>query len=413
MTARVASGREGRFGRLAALLRDADWLTGPRARAYGRLEALAMLICVIGVAAQIGVAAWHDPLGRPQATDFDAFWSGARLAGQGQAASAYREALITKVEGSGAQITGTQYLPYLYPPVFMLLTLPLAALPYLGAMIAFLGAGYAAWVACMMRLLPRGIPALTLLAMPAAIMNAVIGQNGFVSAACFAGGTVLLDRWPILAGAWLGVFAFKPHLAVAVPVVLAASGRWRAFFACGASAVGLLVLSWLVLGSEAWRAFYASLPLSATVLQSGQIGPKLITVYEAVRLLHGGSGFALAVQGVVGLLCLWLAARAARRKPDACGVMALAVTAAMLCTPYAMDYDLVCLAVPMAWLAGRALDTGWRPWEKTVLLAAYLLPLVVRWLGVHAHLSLAPFVLAALFALVVARSLPAEEGVLF
>jgi hypothetical protein len=36
---------------------------------------------------------------------------------------------------------------------------------------------------------------------------------------------------------------FKPHLAIVLPIALAARGEWRTFFATGATALGLMSLS--------------------------------------------------------------------------------------------------------------------------------------------------------------------------
>ncbi len=79
------------------------------------------------------------------------------------------------------------------------------------------------------------------------------------------------------------------------------------------------------------------------------------------------------------------------------------VGACLLCTPFLLDYDLVCLAVPLAVLTAEALRTMWRPWEKMLLLAAYILPLVSRPLAMSAKIPLGPFVIAALFAVLVCR----------
>ena len=55
--------------------------------------------------------------------------------------------------------------------------------------------------------------ALTALALsPACLINAIGGQNGFLSAALLLGGTLLIDRRPILAGVLFGLLTFKPHL---------------------------------------------------------------------------------------------------------------------------------------------------------------------------------------------------------
>jgi hypothetical protein len=68
----------------------------------------------------------------------------------------------------------------------------------------------------------------------------------------------------------------------------------------------------------------------------------------------------------------------------------------MLCTPFLLDYDLVCLAIPLAWIVAQVPRTGWFGWEKIVLLAAYLLPLVARPLGSVSGVGVAPVIVGAL-----------------
>jgi hypothetical protein len=75
----------------------------------------------------------------------------------------------------------------------------------------------------------------------------------------------------------------------------------------------------------------------------------------------------------------------------------------MLSTPYVLDYDLVCIALPIAWVTARAQKTGWLAWEKIVLLAVYLLPLLSRFLAEWVDLPTAPFVLFALLVAVLRR----------
>ena len=57
-----------------------------------------------------------------------------------------------------------------------------------------------------------------------------------------------------------------------------------------------------------------------------------------------------------------------------------------------------------AWLAGQGLASGFRPWEKLILLAAYVLPIAARGLAMKAELPLAPLLLAALFTLILRRA---------
>ena len=104
---------------------------------------------------------------------------------------------------------------------------PLALLPYLGALAAWLGLTFAAFAAALSGWLDRRIGWRTILAFPAVLMTAGHGQNAFLSAALLSTGAIWLAARPILAGVAFGLLAFKPHLGLMIPVALAAAGRWK------------------------------------------------------------------------------------------------------------------------------------------------------------------------------------------
>jgi hypothetical protein len=74
-----------------------------------------------------------------------------------------------------------------------------------------------------------------------------------------------------------------------------------------------------------------------------------------------------------------------------------------LATPFVFDYDLVLLALPIAWLAAIGLREGFLPWEKFGLALAWLLPLFSRTIAGLLHLPLAPAILALLMILFLRR----------
>ena len=66
---------------------------------------------------------------------------------------------------------------------------------------------------------------------PACLINAVGGQNGFLTAALFLGAILLSTAGRSLAGVLFGLLTFKPHLGFVLPFVLlalGAGGRSRA-----------------------------------------------------------------------------------------------------------------------------------------------------------------------------------------
>lgn len=381
--------------------REAKWLTPERARGWCR---------VLAAVTAIGVVVWvafsrdgvdHD--GKPLGTDFASFWIAARLAREGHVSAVYDPSLYAAVQERLFPTMSGRYM-YPYPPPFLLLCLPLAFLAYLPALVAWLGATFVPFFTCVRRILPERWAILPVFAFPAVFANLGHGHNGFLTAACLGGAMILAEERPYLAGLCLGFLIFKPHLALVAPFALLAARRWRVIAGAATSAITFCALSLAVLGGDAWRGFRQMTRLSRSIVEQGLAEYwKMQSVFSAVRLVHGGIRLAYAVQIVVAIGVLALVVKTALRRPGAEAEGALVVAATPLCIPYIMDYDLVLLALPLAWTLARARASAWEPWEKIVLFAAYVLPLVARPLAMAAALPLAPVVLGALFAIVLRR----------
>ena len=65
---------------------------------------------------------------------------------------------------------------------------------------------------------------------------------------------------------------------------------------------------------------------------------------------------------------------------------------ALMVSPLTFYYDLVLLALPLLWLAQDGQRRGWRPGEREILAAAWVLPLIASPLGQATALQLAPLV---------------------
>lgn len=383
-------------------LRDADWLDPQRARAWRNI-----LLAITGLAAAAWVAlsrGGFDLTGKPLGTDFLSFYAASKLALGGDPAGAYRVATHQAAE---IAVLGrdTGYAAFFYPPLFLLICAPLAALPYLASLAAWLCATGAAFAASLRGWLDRRLGWATVAAFPAILMNICHGQNAFLSAALLGAGALWLETRPLLAGAAFGLLAFKPHLGLLLPLALAGRGRWKAFAAAAASVLAFAAASLAAFGPEAWRGFFAGSALARATLEQGLVEPgKMASVFAAVRVLGGPLALAYAAQAIVTLAVAALLVLTLRRRPDPRAEGALIIICALLATPFLLDYDLVSLAFPLAWLAGEGLATGFRPWEKTVLFLGFLLPLITRGLAMGAHAPIAPFVLLALLALMLKRA---------
>ncbi len=387
---------------LRVALREAPFLSAERGRAYARML---LGVVVLGLAAVVATShGGLDAFGKPLGTDFVSFWSASWLALHGHPAAVYDPAIHGAVERGLFGRTTAGYYAFFYPPVFLLLCLPLAALPYLPSLALWLLATGAAYWRVVAAIAGRPGLSVAILAYPAVFQDIGHGQNGLLSAALFGGIALALPRRPVLAGVLCGCLAYKPHLALALPVVLIAERRLAALLAAGLTASALALASLAVFGAGTWRAFLGAGQTARSVMELGLVGfEKQISVFAAARAIGLGVAPAYAAQACAGLVAAGVAVSVLRRGAAGQGSGALAAAAALLMTPFALEYDLAILAVPLAWLLARGMREGFLPCEKSVMAAAYFLPVFAQPVLVHAGLPPAPPILAAVFVLVVRR----------
>jgi len=335
-----------------------------------------------------------------------AFRSAAMMVSRGEAVQVYLPASIEQEERAEAWVGTTGYYPVLYPPSFLMLLLPLSLLSFAAGYMLFVGGSLILFTALLFRELPgrsiveRLVPVLAF----SGVLNTVeTGQNGLLTASCFAAAMRWLDLRPYLAGACLGFLLCKPHLALAVPWVLLAGRRWRAlagFVCCGGV---MVVASALVLGVPAWIAFVHAAPLARQVIETDPENPRrMASLFAAMRLLGAKPALAYVVQSLGALAVLAVSWRSGRTISGG-NAAALMASAGLLLTPYLFDYDLTCAAIPLVWLLLRGTEDGFLPWDRRVMLAAYFLPVALRPVAIAAGIPLAPPILFALFAVVVRR----------
>ena len=356
-------------------LRDAAWFSAERARAYCwmLLVFMAAGLAYDWTSIVLGHHPWMAVMGKrglAGPTDFVAFWAAGQLALAGHVAEAYRLDVLSAVEHATVVMAKGELLAFFYPPSFLLVCLPFAAVPYLAGFAAFVVVPLVGLAMGLRRILaPAGGVAaglygyLPVLAFPGLLMNAATGQTGFWAASFFAWALLWLETRPALAGACLGLLVIKPHLALAVPVGLAAARRWRALAACAGVAAGVMALSWIVLGQAAWHGFFAGAPAVRDALENhAEDWGKLQSFYTLIRLMGGSVAQAYAVQLVVAAAVLAALAALVWRRPGGGAEVALMACAALLCTPHILDYDLAAAGVPLAWIARQAMRGCWLPW---------------------------------------------------
>jgi len=199
------------------------WLT------RDRVSRIAVICAIVGVAMLLFL--WLagkntlDFFGKPIGSDFAAFWEAGHIANQGDPARAWDQALLnSSVETTHGVEYGTAWI---YPPVFLLVAVPLGAVPYLPAVLGWQLFSLLAVAVVLKGILRSNRDTLVALASPLTPLVLANGQNSFFTAALLGAGLLSLERRPALAGTFFGGLVYKPQLGVVIAPLLLFMRNWR------------------------------------------------------------------------------------------------------------------------------------------------------------------------------------------
>lgn len=377
------------------------WLTTQRVRAY--TGTLAIIYVLVPLASFLHSNWTHLLLPGTLAQDYLAFWSASHLALQGHAIDAYSVKMIGAVEHSVIKNI-TNFLPWLYPPTFLLLIYPIALLPYGLSDLTFLSVTLLAFVLVIHKTLPSKLTTLTALAFPGIAIALLSGQNSLLTAAMMGFGLVQLRRRPILAGLSFGLLCIKPHLAVLIPLALLCLRSWKALISTALTAIVFSAISVLVFGTGTIMAFIHGMGLIQGIINSaGPILVRVPTFFSLARQVHLPTPVAYAFQGVSA--CTAIAAVVyVWSKPSAYELRAATLVCATLAvTPYLLDYDLTWYGLVIVWYCKHALSHGFRRYEREWLVFLWVAPSLGLLLAWPLHFQFLPFVTIGTLAMLVTR----------
>jgi hypothetical protein len=339
-------------------------------------------------------------------SDFVCFWLAAKFLFSHAAPHVYHIPTFTAFELSHISASEGLFYPWIYPPFALLLVAPLGLMPYAVAYAAFMAATFLAYAVLAGGLRPKLWFVALLLLSPAATVNLIGGQNGFLTAGLLIGGILLLDRRPVWAGILFGLLAIKPQLGLLIPVALIAGGLWRPFIAAALTGIVLVAASIFFYGFDIWPAYLEAVSVfreTVVALDTGFINLQP-TVFAAMRLWGTAAPLAYAAQAVVtlGLAAgIWTLFRKSTDRPLQAAAIGFAV---LLTTPYGFVYDMPVVAISCIILGWRGFNEGFLPGERLALICGWLLPITVMNLN-PLHMPVGPVVLLALFALTMRRAL--------
>ncbi len=398
-------------------IRSGTFLTPARLRLWcaALLIAYAVAIAFLGLTAH----GLNDAQGRPLGSDFSNVYAAGVEANAAHATWVFDPAKHVATERAifGAK---TPFYGWHYPPFFLLIAAPLAHLPYLPALFVWQAASFALYLGGIWLLLRRSAVStpirwrmwlLPAIAFPAVFANLLAGHNGFLTAAILAGALACLESDAIISGILFGLLAYKPQFVILIPLVLIATQRWRTFFSAAATTAILAVVCTALFGTEIWRAFFHFASFTQrVVLEQGNAGfYKIESVFAWTRMWGGPVPLAYALQTgttlAIATALVWLWRGPASREIKGAALC----IAAILATPYSLDYDLMALAPAIALLAVQGLSHGFKPFEKTALATLWLVPLFARALPALTGIPVVAPVLLAAFALLLRNGLAVRE----
>ncbi|MDQ2079334.1 glycosyltransferase family 87 protein [Xanthobacteraceae bacterium Astr-EGSB] len=346
--------------------------------------------------------------GRAFGDDFINYWSGAWLAWHGRAGIIYDLAAFHEFQQAlvGGPLQGYHYG---YPPVLLVLTAPLAALPYVPALAIWLSMGWLAFWWTLRLAWPGGAVWLAI-GTPALLINAIAGQNGLWTAALLGGGLCLIDRRPWIAGVLFGMQIYKPHLAAVVMLAMLAGRRWSVVAAAALTALALIGASVGMFGLDIWGACARTIDLMRRlVLEDGSgVWHRMVSVFVFARRLGADVSSAYLIQAATGFVAAAVVGIVWWRDVASADVKrSLAILGTCLVTPYLQDYDLVMGAFVVAWLVGEGRVDRWRIWVSAlVLLTPLLAAPLAQWTG----LAVGSLLLVPAFVLVAAKCFAGDAG---
>jgi hypothetical protein len=391
------------MGPMKSLLHGA-WLN--RRRVFAWCAALLVLQLAILTYAVAVTHGFLGPWNNPTTTDFVSFYAAGSLANGPTPELAYDQIAHHMAERQALQ-QSSPYLYFYYPPVFLILCAVLARVPYLVSFLLFETVSLGLYLLVMRRVLnARGagwlLPAL---AFPSVFWTLALGQNAFLTTTILGAATCFLDRRPFSAGALLGLLCYKRHFGFLVPLALACGRRWQAIAGAAMSATVLVSTSVAMFGIKTWSAYLDAFRSAAAVYESGRIlFAGFVTPFGAMLLLGAPKSAAYAVQGAVTVIVCSIVAWIWARNASLPVRSASLITATLLSVPLALIYDMLPVAVAMAWLYRASQNGGWLGGEKLILGGVICIALVSLWIGLFVHVPLGPIAPALLLGLCITRT---------
>jgi len=327
--------------------------------------------------------------GNPAGADFIQIWAASSLALQGHPTWIYNPETLKAIETTflGGSFKG--YMSCHLAPSFLVTILPLSCMPYLFALFAWLSIPLFGLMVILRKIAPYPITLLLALAFPAVSLNLYYGQGAFLLTFLLGSGLLFLDSHPITSGILFSLtLNFKPHLGLLIVVALLAGRRWKCFSAIVVSTLTFIIASTLVMGVDTWIAYFKNINYAISILKNESgIWDRMPTIFALIRLQGGSSVLAMVFQTIMAvaiIILLFLVWHCEYPLPVRGSVLVLGI---FLCSPYAFEYDLTLLLLPLAWFAVENFQNNWLTGNGVLFAVLWYSPfldkMMIRTVNVH------------------------------
>ncbi len=356
------------------------------------IQAIVLTCCLWGVCAvDFSTPGLMDRAGNIKFQDFLQFYISARLIAQGRTTQLFDQQIASTELQTIVQQPTRVRLPTVYGPQVGLVFVPLARFPFLIAATVWVAISVLVFFSCLhwlwkfcpnLRPYP-GIVAMSAICFPPFFHFFVRGQISVLVLACFAAAFLAFrssNDW--LAGAALGLLAFKPQFLVAIPLVLLLAFAWKALAGLVTSVLAQLVLTWMCFGTSVMRAYFDTLwhiPRWIGIAEPGVAQAQMHSLRSFWVLLLPWPTLALVFYVLASTVVLIIAAASWRTRGDLAVRFSALMFAAVLINPHLFVYDLLVLAPALFlladWLLGHANHPAFAPLSVLIYLA-FILPLL-------------------------------------
>ena len=330
----------------------------------------------------------------PLGSDFLQEWTGGHILLSEQRSELYNADHFREVQHDqsllGFSWPESKYYPMVYPPFYYLLVSPLSLLPFKISMLVWqlamsLFAGLSVFLWC--KYFP---PAernwgkclfATVAFYPLLMCFNTAHKSAFMLCIFTATYLLLFHRRKFAAGLVFGLIAFKPHLAILIPVAMLLKREWRFVAGCCSMVAGLVLLSFaagtdlcadylqlcLSMGDYSANGGY-QLEMSHSLLSALQL-----TIDKEAYSLFYSSVVGVCLVAIIGLLALSLRGKIDTSSPQFALQFSALVIATVLISPHFYTYDLTILLLPL----GLVIFFGQANWTQDQPVSRVLIGLAV------------------------------------